>query len=132
MLYDLHIHIEKVPDLGSLTLNQTPKKLGFGTLHMGAVYEIPPELAAKYIPPNRLDRGCGPWVKALGQEPVTKQGAYLKPRGYLSIFWAIFEIFRKYFCGAFELLMQRNGQKNATKNRRKKVKKNAASSGTCR
>ena len=26
------------------------------------VYKIPPELAAKYIPPNRLGQGCGPWV----------------------------------------------------------------------
>jgi hypothetical protein len=46
------------------------------------VYEIPPELAAKYIPPNRLGRGCGPWVQVLGQEPVVGQGAYFKSRGY--------------------------------------------------
>ena len=45
------------------------------------VYEIPPELAAKYIPPNRLGRGCGPWVQVLGQEPVVGQGAYFKSRG---------------------------------------------------
>ena len=64
-----------MPDLGSL--NQTPQKLGFGTLHM-EVYEIPPELAAKYIPPNRLGQGCGPWVQVLGQDPVVGQGAYLK------------------------------------------------------
>ena len=68
-----------MPDLGSL--NQTPQKLGFGTLHM-EVYEIPPELAAKYIPPNRLGQGCGPWVQVLGQDPIVGQGAYLKSRGY--------------------------------------------------
>jgi hypothetical protein len=44
--------------------------------------EIPPEFAAKYIPPNRMGRGCGPWVQVLGQEPVMEQGAYLKFRGY--------------------------------------------------
>ena len=46
------------------------------------VYEIPPELAAKCIPPNRLGQGCGPWVQVLGQEPVVGQGAYFKFRGY--------------------------------------------------
>ena len=46
------------------------------------VYKIPPELAAKYIPPNRLGQGCGPWVQVLGQEPVVGQGAYFKSRGY--------------------------------------------------
>ena len=46
------------------------------------VYKIPPELAAKYIPPNRLGQGCGPWVQVLGQEPVVGQGAYFKFRGY--------------------------------------------------
>lgn len=68
-----------MPDLGSL--NQTPQELAFGTLHM-EVYKIPPELAAKYIPPNRLGQGCGPWVQVLGQEPVVGQGAYFKSRGY--------------------------------------------------
>jgi hypothetical protein len=29
--------------------------------------------------------------------------------------------FRKYFCGVFELIMQRNGQKRDKKNRRKKT-----------
>ena len=51
------------------------------------VYEIPPELAAKYIPPNRLGQGCGPWVQVLGQDPVVGQDAYFKFRGYQSA-WA--------------------------------------------
>jgi hypothetical protein len=49
------------------------------------VYEIPPELAAKYIPPNRLGQGCGPWVQVLGQEPVMRQGAYFKSGGTLML-----------------------------------------------
>jgi hypothetical protein len=32
------------------------------------VYEVPPELAAKYIPPNHLARGCDPWKQVLGNE----------------------------------------------------------------
>jgi hypothetical protein len=58
----------------------SPKTGFWYTLHMG-VCKIPPELAAKYIPPNRLGRGCGPWVQVLGQEPVMEKGAYLKSRG---------------------------------------------------
>ena len=39
------------------------------------VYEFPPELAAKYIPPNRLGQGCGPWVQVLGAGPGARSVA---------------------------------------------------------
>jgi hypothetical protein len=79
----------------------------YGIWAMGLVQGAGKRQKRSRTPPWRWWRAQGAPKK---KEEEKKRRTYL-PTFFLRFFKVFRSVFRKYFCGVFELLMQRNGQK---------------------